>query len=121
MANTNKMERIDSEIMLKLSDIIIFELKDPRITSLVTVTQVETAKDLKTAKVYISVYDKEKAKDVIEALNQASGYIRHQLFDRLKIRMVPYFTFTLDKTLEHSFEINKILHDLQKERQDTNE
>lgn len=111
MDNT-KMERIDSEILQKLSDIILFELKDPRVTSFVTVTEVNTAKDLKTAKVYISVYDKDKAKEVINALNNASGYIRRLMFDRLKIRLVPYFTFLLDTSIEHSFEINKIINSL---------
>lgn len=117
----NKMERIDSEIMREISSIIVYELKDPRLTTMVTITQVITAKDLKTAKVYVSVLDDNNVKGVLDILNRASGFIRSQLFERLKIRMVPYFTFIADTSISHGFHIDKILKGLNIKSEDNEE
>lgn len=108
----NKIERIDSELKRELSSIIVYELKDPRLSTMVTITDVQTAKDLKTCKVYVSVLSDENIKGVLDALNGASGFIRSKLFDRLKIRMVPYFTFIADTSISHGFKIEKILKEL---------
>lgn len=118
----NKIERVDSEIMREISNIIVFELKDPRLSTMVTITEVQTAKDLKTAKVYVSVLDDNNVKGILEVLNKASGFIRSQLFERLKIRMVPYFTFIADTSISHGFKIDKILKGLNvKSEEETNE
>lgn len=111
----NKIDRVDSEIKRELSSIITFELKDPRVNSMVTVTGVNTTKDLKTAKVFISVLDESQSADVLEALNNAAGFIRNKLFDRLKIRMVPHLTFIADNSIAHGFKIEKILKGLNNE------
>ncbi|HKL73834.1 MAG TPA: 30S ribosome-binding factor RbfA [Clostridia bacterium] len=116
----NKIERIDSELMRELSSIIIYELKDPRLSTMVTITGVQTTKDLKTAKVFVSIFSNDSAKDVLAALNGASGFIRSKLFDRLKIRMVPYFTFLEDSSIEQGFKIEKILKELNVKGEDKN-
>ena len=106
------MERIDSQIQKELNDIIAFELKDPRLYTMVTITGVQTAKDLKTAKVYVSVLPEESADEAIAALKGANGFIRTQLFARLNIRMVPRFTFIADTSAAHGYKIEKILKEL---------
>lgn len=108
----NKIERIDSELTRELNNIIAFELKDPRLSTMVTITGVNTAKDLKTAKVFVSVLKEEYTDEVLDALKSANGFIRSRLFERLKIRLVPYFTFVADNSISHGFKIEKILKDL---------
>ena len=107
-----RQERVDDEICKQLNVIIARELKDPRLTTLVSVTGVNVSKDLKTAKAYISVMDKDKEKDVLSALSSASAYIRGLLFERLKIRLVPHFTFILDHSMENGDKIDKIIKKL---------
>ena len=107
-----KIERVDNELVKELNVIIARELKDPRINCFVSVTAVETSKDLKTAKAFVSIMEEDKVKDVLAALNGASAFIRGLLFDRLKIRTVPHITFHKDNSLNHSFKIEAILKDL---------
>ena len=107
-----KIERVDNELVKELNVIIARELKDPRINCFVSVTAVETAKDLKSAKAFVSIMDDDKSKDVLNALNGASAYIRGLLFERLKIRTVPHISFHKDNSLNHSFKIEAILKEL---------
>ena len=107
-----KIERVNNELTKELNLIIGREMKDPRLGGLVSVTAVETAKDLKNAKVFVSIMDEKTEKDVLNALNGASAYIRVLLFDRLKIRNVPHFVFVKDNSISHSFRIESILKEL---------
>ncbi len=108
-----KIERVDNEITKELNVIIGRDLKDPRLAeTIVSVTAVETSKDLKTAKVFVSIMDESAVKGVLNALNGASAYIRGLLFDRLRIRTVPHMTFVKDNSISHSYKIEKILKSL---------
>ena len=104
-----RMERVDDEIRKVLNEIIAYEMKDPRLDTLINVTGVTTSKDLKSAKVYVRVMDKSKAADALKALNRASAFIRGLLFDRLKIRLVPHLSFVLDNSFERGFKIEGII------------
>ena len=110
-----KMERVDDEIRKILNDIIAHEMKDPRLDTLINVTEVHTTKDLKTAKVYVSIMDKHKVKGALKSLNSASAYMRGLLFDRLKIRLVPHLTFYIDNSFEHGYKIEGILKKMHEE------
>ena len=110
--NTTKMDRVDDEIRKTLNEIIAYELKDPRLETLINVTAVNTTKDLKSAKVFVSIMDKNKAKDALAALKNASGFIRGILFEKLKIRLVPHLTFHLDESLNRGFAIENILKEM---------
>lgn len=110
--NTTKMDRVDDEIRKTLNEIIAYELKDPRLETLINVTAVNTTKDLKSAKVFVSIMDKNKAKDALIALKNASGFIRGILFEKLKIRLVPHLTFHLDESLNRGFAIENILKEM---------
>ena len=103
-----KIERVDDEIRKILNEIIAHEMKDPRLDTLINVTEVQTTKDLKSAKVYVSVMDVQKQKDAVKALNAGSSFIRGLLFDRIKIRLVPHLTFILDMSMEKGYRMEKI-------------
>ncbi len=92
---------------------IFEEIKDPRISSMTSITDIEVSKDLRYAKIYISVYgnDDEK-KNTIEGLKSATGFIRHELGKRIKLRYTPELIFELDNSIEYGAHISKILRDL---------
>ena len=107
-----RTDRINEEIKKELSS-IIRELKDPRITTLVSVVNVSVTKDLKFAKAYISVFGDEKSqKGVIDALKSASGFIRREIGHRINLRATPEFTFVLDNSIEYGAHINQVLKNL---------
>ncbi|MBQ2932907.1 MAG: 30S ribosome-binding factor RbfA [Clostridia bacterium] len=108
----NRIDRISEEVKKELSA-IIRELKDPRVSTLVSVVNVSVTKDLKFAKAYISVLGNEKAqKDVIDALKSASGFIRREIGHRINLRATPEFTFILDNSIEYGAHINQVLKNL---------
>ncbi len=107
----NRQERINEEVRKELSD-IIRELKDPRINGkIASVVSVEVTKDLKYAKVFISVMgsDEEK-KSYIDGLKSAAGFVRREVSQRLNLRCTPQFTFVLDNSVEYGIHINEIIH-----------
>ncbi len=110
-----RIERVDDEICKQLNIIVSRELKDPRLSTLVSITGVETSKDLKTAKAYVSVMDKEKEKGAIAALNSASSFIRGLLFQSLKIRLVPHITYIADHSAENGDKIDRLIKKIHEE------
>lgn len=108
----NRIDRISEEVKKELSA-ILRELKDPRITTVVSVVNVSVTKDLKFAKAYISVFGDEKAqKGVLDALKSASGFIRREIGHRINLRNTPEFTFVLDDSIEYGAHINQVLKNL---------
>ena len=107
----SRIGRISEEIMRELST-SIRSLKDPRVQGMISITGVETAPDLRTAKVYVSVFDKEKSKDVLKGLKSAGGYLRRQLGASLQLRYTPELTFLEDHSIEHGAHIFDILSKL---------
>lgn len=112
-----RIDRINSEMQKSISA-IIRRLKDPRITSMVSVIEVNTAKDLKTAKVYVSCYGGD-TEQTFEAIKRCSGHIRKELSDEFKeLRCVPQLNFILDISMDYSEKINAILTEIKKDESD---
>jgi ribosome-binding factor A len=113
--NSNRMIRINDEIMKEISNILRSDLKDPRIGIVTSVSKVDTTNDLKYCKVYISILgDDEKRKETMDVIKKASGFIRSLVARRINLRVTPEFTFILDDSLDYSFKIDKILKDIHK-------
>ncbi|MDR3022005.1 MAG: 30S ribosome-binding factor RbfA [Clostridiales bacterium] len=110
-----RLQRIGSEMQKALSQ-IIRDLKDYRITEMVSVTGVEVSKDLEFAKVYVSIYgDSDKVQSTFEGLLASSGYIRKELTKHFKdIRHTPQVRFMLDTSMEYAEKINKLIDDVKK-------
>ena len=108
-----RMDRLNEEIKQVLSE-IVREMKDPRVSPMTIITQVEITPDLKYAKAKVSVYDKDDQQRLatVEALNHASRHIVHELGQRMQIRRLPQMKFILDTSIEYSAHISKILNDL---------
>lgn len=109
----NRTSRLSEEIKKIISNIIRNELKDPRIPMLTSVTAVEVTNDLRYAKVFISVFGTEDQKQAcIEGLKSAAGYIRREVAGQIKARYTPEMIFELDKSIEHSLHISKLLNNI---------
>ena len=109
---SNRIGRINEEIQRELSD-LMRTLKDPRVQkTMVSVTRVETTADLHYAKVYVSVYDKEQAKEVLKGLKSSGGYLRHELANRLSLRHTPELVWAEDHSITYGARILDILSKL---------
>ena len=99
--NSVKNRRINDEVRKALAA-IIREVKDPRISPLTSVTGTEVAPDLKTCKVYVSVYgDSEAGAKTMEGLKSASRFIRGELARKVNLRHTPELTFVLDDSIAY--------------------
>ena len=107
---------MNEEVKKTISE-VIREMKDPRISPMTTLTDVEVTKDLKYAKIKVSVYDEDESvrKSSVDALNHASGFIGHELGARMRIRCVPSLKFTLDHSIAYSVRISEILNGLHRD------
>jgi len=112
---TFRSDRRNEEVKKTVSE-IIREMKDPRISPMTTLTDVDMTKDLKYAKIKVSVYDDNEKERIssVEALNHAAGFIAHELGARMRIRAVPSMKFMLDNTIAYSVRISGILNELHK-------
>ena len=107
----SRIGRINEEIMRELSD-AIRGLKDPRVQQMLSITAVDTAADLRTAKVYVSVFDKEKSAEVLKGLKSAAGYLRRHIGAALQLRHTPELIFIEDHSIENGARIFDILSTL---------
>ncbi len=110
---SRRIERLNSLIRRDLSELLRYEVKDPRVSGVVSVTQVNTSNDVQHAKVYVSIYGTLREKEnTIAALQSASGFMRRQLRARLETRQVPVLRFVLDDTLSEGNEMLDLLDSL---------
>lgn len=103
--------RINEEVKKEVSDIIRNSIKDPRITAMVSVTDVRVTKDLRYAKVYLSIFStkKEEEEETFEAIKGSAGFIRKEIGHRINLRHTPEIIIELDKSIEHGMHIDSLL------------
>lgn len=104
-----RIEKVQELIKQEVSQIILQELKDPRI-GFVTVTQVDVTGDLRSAKIYVSLMGSdEQIEDCWNGLQNSLGYIRREIGRRVRLRCTPELSFQLDKSLDYSVHIQSLL------------
>ena len=96
---SNRIGRINEEIQRELASLIP-NVKDPRVTGMISVTAVDTTPDLRYAKVYISVLDKRDSTQVLKGLKSAAGWLRRELGHALQLRYTPELTFVQDDSID---------------------
>ena len=109
---SNRIGRINEEIQRELSALIP-AVKDPRVSGMISVTAVETTPDLRYAKAYISVLDKENGERVLKGLRSASGWLRRELGNALKLRYTPELVFQLDDSIDKGAHILELLRSVE--------
>lgn len=113
----HRHERVGEEIAHEINAMLAGELKDPRLEGSVVASEVRVQPDMKHARVFISVKGTNKEQlDAIKALEHASGYIRHELVERLQLRRLPELHFTLDVSQEHAERIERLLKEMKQDK-----
>ena len=110
MANF-RIDRISEEVRHAI-DAIIREMNDPRICGTYCVTRADVTRDLRFAKVYVSVLEDEKAPDLIKALKNAAGFIRRELGRRVDLRYTPELIFERDQNIAYGAHIAQVLREV---------
>lgn len=110
--------RVAELLKQELSQIIHYELDDPRIKP-ATVTHVKVSPDLRHARVYVTITgSREEIDETVQGLNRAAGFIRRQLYPRLHLRFIPELRFSYDDTLEAAARIDELLAETTKHPED---
>jgi len=110
---TRRIERVNTLLRQEISNILVEEISDPRLTRIVSVTEVVTSPDLRHARVYVSIMgDQETKSEIVKALGLAAGFVHRSLRDRVNLRAVPSLNFRLDESIETGSEILKLIGDL---------
>lgn len=115
-------DRLSGEFQKEISSVISNKLKNdyPELSTIISVTSADIAPDLKSAKIYISVFDtdKQRSKNSFDIICRNAGFIRHELSKVMHIRTVPELRFHLDGSMEYGTKIDKILSGLETENDD---
>ena len=118
MASYDRIDRISEEVHKAIDRIIRDEVNDPRVGGTWSIVRCEVTRDLRYAKVRVSVLEAERRKPMMEALNRAAGFIRRELGHEVDLRYVPEILFELDTNMEYAAKINRILKESQKDGAD---
>ena len=117
--SVNRIIRISEEIRKEVSDIILNDLKDPRISGMISITKASVTKDMRYAKIYFSVLGgPEDKKHILEGLKNAAGFIRKEIGHRMKLRYIPEMIFEVDDSIEYGFKISNILKQITPKKED---
>ena len=109
--------RVNSDVQRVISHILEFELKDPRVSSFVSVVKCDVTNDLKECKCYVSVLgSEEEMESTLKGLNSASGFVRKRLAESLNLRYTPEVKFIMDKSIEYGVMMSKKIDDIMSEQ-----
>lgn len=115
-------ERLSGEFQKEISSVISTKLRNrfPEMSAIISVTEADVAPDLKSAKIYISVFDTDdtRSRNSFEIIKNNAGYIRHELSKVMHVRTIPELRFHLDESMEYGAKIDKILNGLDTDKND---
>ena len=109
---SNKLARTNDDIQIVLSK-LLREIKDPRVQQgMTSVTRVETTGDLRYSKVWLSVMGMKDEKEFKKGLKSASGWLRRELGNTMKLRYTPELVFEIDHSIEYGAHISQVISSL---------
>lgn len=112
-----RANRVAEQMKQELADIIGRRMKDPRV-GFITVTSVDVTGDLQQAKVYVTVLGNNEEKEAsLETLQKASGFIRSEIGERIRLRKVPEIEFVFDESVEYGNRIEKLITEINKKNE----
>ena len=115
MGKSYRVEGAAEDIKYALVE-IFREIKDPRVSKLLSIVHLDLARDFSQVKVYVSSLEgSESTKTSVEGLKSAAGFVRRRLAESVKLRATPEVIFIEDNSIEHSAHINSIIHNLKKD------
>jgi ribosome-binding factor A len=106
-----RARRVEEQLKRLLSELVRREVKDPRV-GLVTITSAEVSNDLTHATIYFTPFAGEgDASAALEALQHASGFLRHQVRNQMRLRVAPELVFRIDDSVERGARLSALIHD----------
>jgi ribosome-binding factor A len=112
----DRISKLSEQMKKEISSIIQNEIKDPRVPMLTSVVDVDVTKDLRYAKVYVSIFGDEEVKTkCIAGLKSAAGYVRKEVGSRMNIRYIPELVFEVDRSIEYGMHIDKVIKEMKKD------
>ena len=113
---SRRIERVNELIKAEIANLLQREIRDPRLTSMISIIGVETSSDLSNATVRVSILGSEdEVKQAITALKRAAGFFRREIAGRLRLKKAPELTFKLDTSIEKGARVLQILREIQEE------
>jgi ribosome-binding factor A len=113
----NRINRISEEVKKEVSDIVKNEINDPRIAEFTSIIAAEVTRDLRYAKVFISVLGDDKVKkDTMQGLKSAAGFVRKEIGRRINLRYTPEIIFELDESIEKGIYMSKLIDEANRPR-----
>ena len=119
--NEARLGRVNEELMKAISHIITYELKNPDVTGMISVTRVKVTPDLKYAKVYVSLLNSKSIEKTMQGLKESAGFMRSQVAKIVNLRITPELVFEYDDSIEHGEKIDNILKQISKQDQELKE
>jgi len=116
--NETRLNRINEELKKEISHILTFDLKNPNVTGMLSVTRAKITPDFKYAKIYVSVLNSKDVDKTMEGLKESSGFIRSKIAKSINLRVTPELVFELDDSLEYGMRIENILKEIKEENKD---
>lgn len=120
MANSRRVERVASLIKREVSQMLMVGIKDDRVgAGMVSITDVDVSGDLQHAKIFVSIYGTDEAKaETMEGLRAATGFVRSELGQRLRLRRTPEILFKEDLSMERGTRVLSLINQLSREREE---
>ena len=113
---SRRTERVNELIRDELSDLLLREVRDPRLGGLISITHVEVSPDLMNARVYVSIMGSEGEQAVaVRTLNAAASFFHRELKHRIQMRRVPFLVFRLDKSIEEGANVLALMNQVSRE------
>ena len=111
---SRRIDRVNELLRLEISQVLARQIKDPRLSGVITITEVRTSSDLRNALVLLSVMGDEEAKQTaLAGIQSAAKFLRRELRGRLTLRYTPFLSFALDDSLEDADRLIGIMNQIQ--------
>jgi ribosome-binding factor A len=119
MATSRRVERVAELIRREVGQLLLSGIKDDRVgVGMVSVTDVEVAGDLQHAKIFVSIYGSDEARaSAMAGLKSATGFVRSELGQRIRLRRTPEIIFVEDRSIERGTKILSLLNQLNQKRE----
>lgn len=110
----NRLQRVNSEIKKALASILAEDIRDPRLSTMISIVDVDTTNDLSHCNILVSIYEKDKkiVTESFHTLQHSAGFIRKLLASKVDLRITPELHFKLDEGYENSEKMNKLIDSL---------
>jgi ribosome-binding factor A len=115
--SSRRIDRINGLLRQEISQLLSREIKDPRLSGIISITQVRTSSDLRNAVVFVSVMGDDTTKqEALAGIQSAATFLRRELRERLSLRYVPFMKFRLDESIEGAEHVLRIMDRIKDDR-----